>query len=77
MYRDQHDEKFIGRSEGRVLSIKSHIVYCFTSFKARIPVGRPGVPGEIASIVEMIVKNAYMTNKVRFLSIWRLLYSIE
>ncbi|KAF8151728.1 NAD-binding protein [Crassisporium funariophilum] len=31
---------------------------------ARIPVGRFGVPSEIASIVEMLVTNAYMTNKI-------------
>jgi len=29
-----------------------------------IPVGRLGVPDEIASIVEVLVTNAYMTNKV-------------
>ncbi|KAJ3733229.1 NAD-binding protein [Lentinula guzmanii] len=29
-----------------------------------IPVGRLGVPNEIASIVELLVTNAYMTNKI-------------
>ncbi|KAJ4490709.1 NAD-binding protein [Lentinula aciculospora] len=29
-----------------------------------IPVGRLGVPSEIASIVELLVTNAYMTNKI-------------
>lgn len=33
--------------------------------KALIPVGRLGQPAEIAAIVEMLVTNAYMTNKVR------------
>ncbi|KAF8804070.1 putative 3-oxoacyl-reductase FabG [Phlegmacium glaucopus] len=32
--------------------------------KARIPVGRFGLPFEIASIVEMLVTNEYMTNKI-------------
>ncbi|PPQ68125.1 hypothetical protein CVT24_002951 [Panaeolus cyanescens] len=32
--------------------------------KARLPVGRFGKPDEIASIVEMIVLNSYMTNKI-------------
>jgi 3-oxoacyl-[acyl-carrier protein] reductase len=32
--------------------------------KSRIPVGRFGLPTEIASIVEMLVTNAYMTNKI-------------
>ncbi|KAF5378922.1 hypothetical protein D9757_008727 [Collybiopsis confluens] len=30
-----------------------------------IPVGRLGIPSEISSIVEMLVTNAYMTNKCR------------
>lgn len=29
-----------------------------------IPIGRFGVPEEISSVVEMLVMNAYMTNKV-------------
>lgn len=29
-----------------------------------IPVGRLGVPAEVASTVELLVTNAYMTNKV-------------
>ena len=29
-----------------------------------IPIGRMGVPEEIASIVQMLVQNEYMTNKV-------------
>ena len=33
--------------------------------QSRIPVGRFGLPGRIASIVEMLVTNPYMTNKVR------------
>ncbi|KAF5319409.1 hypothetical protein D9619_008631 [Psilocybe cf. subviscida] len=32
--------------------------------KAKIPVGRFGLPDEIASIVEMLVTNSYMTNKI-------------
>jgi len=32
--------------------------------RAMIPVGRLGVPDEIASIVELLVTNAYMTNKI-------------
>jgi 3-oxoacyl-[acyl-carrier protein] reductase len=32
--------------------------------KSKIPVGRFGLPHEIASIVEMLVTNAYMTNKI-------------
>ncbi|ESK95402.1 3-ketoacyl-acyl carrier protein reductase [Moniliophthora roreri MCA 2997] len=32
--------------------------------KNMIPVGRLGVPNEIASIVELLVTNAYMTNKI-------------
>jgi len=34
------------------------------SLKSRIPVGRFGQPAEIASVVEMLVTNAYMTNKI-------------
>lgn len=30
-----------------------------------IPVGRLGVPQEIASVVEMLALNGYLTNKVR------------
>ncbi|KAF9005080.1 NAD-binding protein [Cyathus striatus] len=32
--------------------------------KSRIPVGRFGVPDEIASVVEMLATNSYMTNKI-------------
>ncbi|KAH9475175.1 L-rhamnose 1-dehydrogenase (NADP(+)) [Psilocybe cubensis] len=32
--------------------------------KDKIPVGRFGLPHEIASVVEMLVSNAYMTNKI-------------
>ncbi|KAF8197061.1 NAD-binding protein [Pholiota molesta] len=32
--------------------------------KERIPVGRFGLPVEIATVVEMLVTNAYMTNKI-------------
>lgn len=30
-----------------------------------IPMGRFGMPEEIASVVELLISNAYMTNKVR------------
>jgi hypothetical protein len=30
-----------------------------------IPIGRMGKPHEVASVVEMLVTNAYLTNKVR------------
>lgn len=39
--------------------------------QARLPVGRFGRPDEIASIVEMLVLNSYMTNKVRNLRLSR------
>ncbi|THU98559.1 NAD-binding protein [Dendrothele bispora CBS 962.96] len=32
--------------------------------KKMIPIGRLGVPDEIASIIQMLVTNAYMTNKI-------------
>lgn len=34
------------------------------SLKARIPIGRFGQPEEVASVVELLVKNAYLTNKI-------------
>ena len=34
------------------------------ALKSKIPIGRLGKPDEIASIVVMLAKNAYMTNKV-------------
>jgi len=34
------------------------------AYKARVPVGRFGRPEDIASIVELFVKNSYMTNKI-------------
>jgi len=34
------------------------------SLKQRIPVGRLGKPEEIASVVELLVTNAYLTNKI-------------
>jgi NAD(P)-dependent dehydrogenase (short-subunit alcohol dehydrogenase family) len=34
------------------------------TIKALIPMGRLGLPEEIASIVDMLVDNGYMTNKV-------------
>lgn len=37
------------------------------SEQKRIPIGRLGVPEEISSIVEMLVLNAYMTNKASLL----------
>ncbi|KZT38383.1 hypothetical protein SISSUDRAFT_1047066 [Sistotremastrum suecicum HHB10207 ss-3] len=33
-------------------------------YTAKIPVGRLGKPAEIAQIVEMLVSNSYMTNKI-------------
>ena len=33
--------------------------------QAKIPVNRFGEPDEIASIVELLITNAYLTNKVR------------
>jgi 3-oxoacyl-[acyl-carrier protein] reductase len=39
-------------------------------YEALIPVGRLGKPEEIASVVSMLVGNAYMTNKVRSVTIW-------
>ncbi|EJD01003.1 NAD-binding protein [Fomitiporia mediterranea MF3/22] len=32
--------------------------------RARIPVGRFGVPDEIASVIELLITNAYLTNKI-------------
>jgi NAD(P)-dependent dehydrogenase (short-subunit alcohol dehydrogenase family) len=37
--------------------------------QALVPIGRVGEPEEIASVVEMLVKNEYMTNKARLLSV--------
>lgn len=35
-----------------------------SALQQKIPVGRFGQPAEIASVVELLVLNAYMTNKV-------------
>jgi 3-oxoacyl-[acyl-carrier protein] reductase len=40
--------------------------YELTLEKKRIPIGRFGHPQEIASVVELLVTNAYMTNKVGY-----------
>ncbi|PPQ93894.1 hypothetical protein CVT25_007807 [Psilocybe cyanescens] len=39
--------------------------------KDKIPVGRFGLPHEIATVVEMLVSNAYMTNKAHHRFGWR------